>query len=128
MSFLIATDLISRGIDFIGVQSVVNFDFPSTTSDYIHRVGRTGRAGNDGYAVTFFTEDDAGQLRSIANLVKESGGEVEEWMLTMKKAPRDAKRKRLPSDVRPVVKKTKRYGKDKKEKGKKDMATLDPKP
>lgn len=118
MSFLIATDLISRGIDFIGVQSVVNYDFPSTTADYIHRVGRTGRAGNEGYAVTFFTEDDAGQLRSVANLIKESGGQVEDWMLTLKKAPRDAKRKRLPSDVRPVVKKTKWHNKDVKKKEK----------
>jgi ATP-dependent RNA helicase DDX52/ROK1 len=112
MGFLIATDLISRGIDFIGVSSVVNYDFPPSSSDYIHRVGRTGRAGNSGYAVTFFTEDDSGQLRSIANLIKESGGEVEEWMLSMKKAPRDAKRKRLPSDVRPVAKKFKTYGKE----------------
>lgn len=108
-SHLIATDLIARGIDFIGVSTVVNYDFPSSTADYIHRVGRTGRAGNSGHAVTLFSEDDAGQLRSIANLVKESGGHVEDWMLTMKKAPRDAKRKRLPSDVRPFLKKAKQY-------------------
>ena len=117
-SHLIATDLISRGIDFIGVSTVLNYDFPSSTADYIHRVGRTGRAGNEGCAVTFFTEDDAGQLRSIANLVKESGGEVDDWMLTMKKAPRDAKRKRLPSDVRPMVKKSKHFSSKKGTKGK----------
>ena len=45
---LVATDLIGRGMDFIGVQTVVNYDFPSSTADYIHRVGRTGRAGHQG--------------------------------------------------------------------------------
>jgi superfamily II DNA/RNA helicase len=45
---LIATDLIGRGMDFVGVNTVVNYDFPKTTADYIHRVGRTGRAGRAG--------------------------------------------------------------------------------
>jgi ATP-dependent RNA helicase DDX52/ROK1 len=45
---LIATDVIGRGMDFVGVNTVVNFDFPKTTADYIHRVGRTGRAGRAG--------------------------------------------------------------------------------
>lgn len=45
---LVSTDLIGRGMDFVGVNTVVNYDFPSTTTDYIHRVGRTGRAGHTG--------------------------------------------------------------------------------
>ena len=48
---LVATDLIGRGMDFIGVKTVVNYDFPASTADYIHRVGRTGRAGNEGVCV-----------------------------------------------------------------------------
>ena len=45
---LVATDLIGRGMDFLGVNTVVNYDFPSGTMDYVHRVGRTGRAGRKG--------------------------------------------------------------------------------
>ena len=45
---LVATDLIGRGMDFLGVNTVVNFDFPRSTTDYIHRIGRTGRAGRAG--------------------------------------------------------------------------------
>ena len=52
-----------------------------------------------GEAVTFFTEEDAGQLRSVANLVKEAGGEVPDWMMQLKK-DRNKQRQRLPPQVR----------------------------
>lgn len=45
---LIATDLIGRGMDFVGINTVINYDFPRTTADYVHRIGRTGRAGHTG--------------------------------------------------------------------------------
>ena len=82
---LIATDLVARGLDFAGVETVVNFDFPNSTLDYIHRVGRTGRAGRTGKAVTFFTEDDVDRLRGVANVIKAAGGRVDDWMLKLKK-------------------------------------------
>ncbi|MEW5296778.1 MAG: hypothetical protein WDW36_000033 [Sanguina aurantia] len=82
---LIATDLIGRGMDFIGVNTVVNYDFPHSTVDYIHRIGRTGRAGKTGEAITFFTEEDSGLLKPIANQIKAAGGEVPEWMLHLKR-------------------------------------------
>jgi ATP-dependent RNA helicase DDX52/ROK1 len=63
-------------MDFAGVNTVINYDFPATTADYIHRVGRTGRAGHSGLAITFFTEHDAPKLRSVAHLVTQAGSKV----------------------------------------------------
>ena len=88
ISVLICTDLMSRGIDFLTVNWVVNYDFPQSIVSYIHRVGRTGRAGNKGTAITLFTNDDVEYLRSIANLMKKSGCEVSPWMLELKKPDR----------------------------------------
>ena len=82
---LICTDLVARGVDFAAVHLVVNYDLPTSGVTYIHRIGRTGRAGRKGKAITLFTEDDFDQLRSIANVMKQSGCDVPEWMLTLKK-------------------------------------------
>jgi len=60
---LICTELMGRGIDFKGVNLVINYDFPPSAISYIHRIGRTGRAGRTGKAVTFFTEADSVYLR-----------------------------------------------------------------
>lgn len=83
---LICTDLMSRGMDFKAVNMVINYDFPQSAVSYIHRIGRTGRNGRKGKAVTFFTEDDMVYLRTIANVMKISGCEVPDWMLSLKKA------------------------------------------
>jgi ATP-dependent RNA helicase DDX52/ROK1 len=99
---LIATELVARGMDFKGVSLVVNYDFPQSTTSYIHRIGRTGRAGRQGKAVTFFTEADAEQLRSIANVMKASGCPVPDWMLQMKKPTKDERRRRA---VKPLSRK-----------------------
>ncbi|KAL9268391.1 DEAD-box ATP-dependent RNA helicase 57-like protein, partial [Drosera capensis] len=55
---LIATDVIARGMDFKGVNCVINYDFPESAAAYIHRIGRSGRAGRTGEAITLYTEDD----------------------------------------------------------------------
>ncbi|KAK4872491.1 hypothetical protein RN001_014520 [Aquatica leii] len=82
---LICTELMARGIDFKGVNLVINYDFPTTAISYIHRVGRAGRAGRPGKAVTFFTTDDTVNLRSIAHVIRQSGCEVPDYMLAIKK-------------------------------------------
>ncbi len=70
--FLIATDLLSRGIDFKCVKSVINYDFPQSVSSYIHRIGRTGRAGREGEAHTFFTGSPLRALLVSAQLTLRS--------------------------------------------------------
>jgi ATP-dependent RNA helicase DDX52/ROK1 len=55
---LICTDVLSRGIDVLGIKLVINYDFPTGTMSYIHRIGRTGRAGRTGRSITYFTNDD----------------------------------------------------------------------
>ncbi|XP_071789944.1 probable ATP-dependent RNA helicase DDX52 [Asterias amurensis] len=100
---LIATELMGRGIDFKGVNVVINYDFPTSAISYIHRIGRTGRAGRTGKAITFFTEDDSVHLRSIANVMRNAGCPVPEYMLQMKKLTK-SKRKRLAK--KPVKRET----------------------
>lgn len=90
---LICTELMSRGIDFKGVNLVINYDFPPSAISYIHRIGRTGRAGHKGEAVTFFTLQDTVNLRSIATIMRDSGCEVPEYMLAMKKHSKKERRK-----------------------------------
>jgi len=82
---LIATDVMSRGMDFPAVSTVINYDLPQTTEDYIHRIGRTGRAGRKGASLTFYTEVDIAMLKSIANVMKNSGCDVPEWVLDLDK-------------------------------------------
>jgi len=64
---LVATDVAARGIDVAGVTHVINFDAPADRESYVHRVGRTGRAGETGTGVTFFMHDQASEVRRIAN-------------------------------------------------------------
>ncbi|KAG0042382.1 RNA-dependent ATPase rok1 [Gryganskiella cystojenkinii] len=89
---LIATELMARGVDFKGVNLVINYDFPQTVQSYIHRIGRTGRAGRKGQAVTYFTNEDQTYLKSIVNVMRESGCEVADWMLAMKKPSKNDKK------------------------------------
>ncbi|GJN35029.1 hypothetical protein PR202_gb23755 [Eleusine coracana subsp. coracana] len=69
VDFLIATDVAARGIDIVGVQTVINFSCPRDVKTYLHRVGRTARAGREGYAVTFVTDDDRSLLKAISQSV-----------------------------------------------------------
>lgn len=83
---LIATDVAARGLDFKGLNCVINYDFPDSASSYIHRIGRSGRAGREGEAITFYTEEDIPYLRNIANVMTQSGCDVPSWITSMPKA------------------------------------------
>ncbi|KAL5045740.1 Pre-mRNA-processing ATP-dependent RNA helicase prp5 [Aspergillus fruticulosus] len=75
---LIATSVAARGLDVKQLKLVVNYDAPNHLEDYVHRAGRTGRAGNTGTAVTFLTEDQERYSVDIAKALKQSGQEVPE--------------------------------------------------
>ncbi len=66
---LVATDIAARGIDVDGISHVVNFDFPMHPEDYVHRIGRTGRAQAVGDAISFVTPEDHGALRSLERFI-----------------------------------------------------------
>lgn len=70
---LITTDLLARGVDFRGVNAVINYDIPTTVAGYVHRAGRTGRAGREGgVCESFYTKDDIQYVKGIANVISAS--------------------------------------------------------
>ncbi|RYG53185.1 MAG: DEAD/DEAH box helicase, partial [Chitinophagaceae bacterium] len=69
LKILVATDIISRGIDIDNIDLVINFDVPNDGEDYIHRIGRTARAQTDGTAYTFISEKEQGKFAVIENLL-----------------------------------------------------------
>ena len=69
---LVATDVAARGLDIKGVSHVFNFDVPSHAEDYVHRIGRTGRAGETGIALSLVSADEVSQLQKIERLIKKS--------------------------------------------------------
>ncbi|KFZ54321.1 putative ATP-dependent RNA helicase DDX52, partial [Podiceps cristatus] len=90
---LICSALLARGIDFKGVNMVINYDLPTSAVEYIHRIGRTGRAGHTGKAVTFFTEDDKPLLRSIASVIQRAGCPVPDYIKHLPKLQSKQKKK-----------------------------------
>ena len=67
LQVLVASDLAARGLDIEGVTHVVNYDIPHDVDWYVHRIGRTGRAGNEGIAVTLYTAEEVKWLKNIEN-------------------------------------------------------------
>jgi len=81
---LICTDVMARGLDFKNISCVINYDFPTSVANYIHRIGRTGRAGQLGEALTFFTYADVPLLKNIADVLSNSGCPVPDYMKDIK--------------------------------------------
>ncbi|KDQ11156.1 hypothetical protein BOTBODRAFT_35695 [Botryobasidium botryosum FD-172 SS1] len=100
---MVCTEVMARGMDFGGIRGVLNYDFPQSVQSYIHRIGRTGRAGRDGEAITYFTDADAPYLKSIANVLKQSGSSVPDWILAL---PKPSKMKRRALKKKPVERKS----------------------
>lgn len=74
---LIATDVASRGLDVKDITHVINFDFPKQIEDYIHRIGRTGRAGKKGVSISFLLEDEDQRIASdLIDVLEEASQKV----------------------------------------------------
>jgi ATP-dependent RNA helicase RhlE len=67
---LVATDIAARGIDVTGIELVINYDLPEDAENYVHRIGRTARAGCSGHAISFATPDQSGDVRDIEKLIR----------------------------------------------------------
>jgi len=67
---LVATDIAARGIDVVGIETVINYDLPDDAGNYVHRIGRTGRAGHAGRAISFATPEQRWDIRNIESLIK----------------------------------------------------------
>jgi len=75
---LIATDLVSRGLDVCDVTHVINYDFPRNIEEYVHRIGRTGRAGRSGKSISFFTRSNWGVAAELIKILEKAGANVPE--------------------------------------------------
>lgn len=82
--YLIATNVAARGLDIDNIAHVINYDMPTDIDDYVHRIGRTGRAGKPGLATAFITEENAGIVGKLIELLVEAGQEVPAWLDSMK--------------------------------------------
>ena len=94
INILVASDVAARGLDVKGVSHVFNYDTPWHPDDYVHRIGRTGRAGATGRAFTFFTDEDA---EAIDNVEKLTGGKIPLFEIGGQAKPEPAAREERPA-------------------------------
>lgn len=104
-SILVATDIVARGIDCDRITHVVNFDMPDSVETYTHRIGRTGRAGRSGCAISLVTADDVPQLRAIQRVM---GVSVEQDAHSDTGAKNKEAKSGRPSSLSPAKKSTRR--------------------
>ncbi|CAG97833.1 DEAD/DEAH box helicase [Kluyveromyces lactis] len=82
-TILVATAVAARGLDIPNVTHVINFDLPNDIDDYVHRIGRTGRAGNTGVATTFFNRGNKNVAKELVSLLSEANQEVPSFLTTI---------------------------------------------
>ncbi|ORY01241.1 putative DED1-ATP-dependent RNA helicase [Basidiobolus meristosporus CBS 931.73] len=80
---LVATAVAARGLDIPNVTHVINFDLPTDIDDYVHRIGRTGRAGNVGISTAFFNRGNKGIVRELIGLLKDANQTIPSWLETI---------------------------------------------
>jgi ATP-dependent RNA helicase DDX3X len=80
---MVATAVAARGLDIPNVTHVVNYDLPSDIDDYVHRIGRTGRAGNTGVSTAFFNRGNRNIVRDLVELLREANQDIPPWLETV---------------------------------------------
>jgi len=105
VDLLVATDVAARGLDIVDLPAVFNFDVPFNAEDYVHRIGRTGRAGQSGLAITLVTRDDSRNVADIEKLIKRKF-EIEPLELDDDRPRRPRRERRDDDEPRPPVSRT----------------------
>ena len=80
---MVATAVAARGLDIPNVTHVINYDLPSDIDDYVHRIGRTGRAGNTGVSTAFFNRGNKNIVRDLLELLREANQDIPDWLETV---------------------------------------------
>lgn len=85
INVLVATDVASRGLDVSDIKHVINYDYPNTTEDYVHRIGRTGRSKSNGTAYTLFTDENGAHASDLVEVLREAKQEVDPGLIEISK-------------------------------------------
>jgi len=91
VNIMIATDVAARGLDISNVEYVINYDFPNDIENYVHRIGRTGRADKKGTSITFLSQDDASQAGKLIKILEQAEQEVPQELVQLSRLAKESK-------------------------------------
>jgi ATP-dependent RNA helicase DeaD len=100
--FLVATDVVGRGIDVTNISHIINYDLPDDPENYVHRIGRTGRMGKDGRAIAFVTREQGPLLTAIEMCMNKMVPEEKIDGFGVEAPPEKSAEPEAPKEVRPV--------------------------